>query len=111
MAKDLTDDLTDAIAKRDAVVIVGAGVSMAATEGAPCASWTGLLKHGVDHCAASGMALPKNWAERVRDEIDAEDLEELMSAAEKISRGQQGRAPSPWTLGNARVRDSGHPVL
>ena len=78
--------LKDAIAGGEALAIVGAGVSMASTKRAECASWTGLLHNGVEYCVNSVHPLPKGWAERVHAEIDSDDLDDLLSAAEKISR-------------------------
>ena len=40
-------DLAAAISERRAVLIAGTGISIAATGADPCASWTGLLKHGL----------------------------------------------------------------
>jgi tetratricopeptide (TPR) repeat protein len=81
------DDLRADIASGQAVVIVGAGVSMAATGKAPAASWTGLLEDGVAYCdGLLGPRLPARWAERRRDQLGSEDTEELISAAEDITR-------------------------
>jgi hypothetical protein len=41
------DDLREDLIGGQAVVVVGAGVSMAATGGASTASWVGLLNDGV----------------------------------------------------------------
>jgi hypothetical protein len=46
MPSTLLTDLQDQIAKGQAMVVVGAGVSIGATNGKPCASWQGLLQHG-----------------------------------------------------------------
>jgi hypothetical protein len=78
------DRLREEIAQGRALAVVGAGVSIAATCNAKPASWTGLLEHGVDHCHALGQ--PPEWADRVRAEIQSGDPEDLLSAAEKISR-------------------------
>jgi len=81
----LLEDLKNQIAKGQAIVIVGAGVSIGATHNKPCASWTGLLHHGVDRCVEVAPGLPANWAQRVHAEIDSSDLDDLLSAAEKIA--------------------------
>jgi hypothetical protein len=81
------DDLRADIAAGQAVVVVGAGVSVAATGNAPAASWTGLLEDGVAFCERLlGPSLPDGWAERRRDQLASGDTEELISAAEDITR-------------------------
>jgi hypothetical protein len=42
------DDLRQEIADGQVIAIVGAGVSIGATNNNPVASWVGLLRHGVD---------------------------------------------------------------
>jgi tetratricopeptide (TPR) repeat protein len=85
MAKELIEDLHQQIDTRQVVVIVGTGVSIGATNGNALASWTGLLHSGVDRCVEVAQPLPKGWAERANAEIDSGDLDDLLSAAEKIS--------------------------
>ena len=79
------DDLKECIAKGKALVIVGTGVSIAATDNAPCASWKGLLRHGADRCVKHCAAPRIGWADIVRQEIDSDDVDNLLSAAEKIT--------------------------
>jgi hypothetical protein len=69
------DDLREELAARQAVVIVGAGVSVAATGRAPTASWVGLLD-GVAYCEALlGPSLPDGWAGRRRAQLASGDTE------------------------------------
>lgn len=92
-------DLRQAIHSGQAVVIVGAGVSIGATKGHPCASWQGLLKNGVQRCVDVAQPLPTNWENRVTAEIDSGDLDDLLSAAEKITQklgGKRGAEFSRW---------------
>jgi hypothetical protein len=84
--RDLFAELSDEISNGRMLVIVGAGVSIAATGDRGVASWTGLLRDGVGRCETVAESLPEGWGERVRAEIDSGDLDELLSAAEKISR-------------------------
>src|SRR5260370_14838698 len=81
----LVDELKKEIADGRAILIVGAGVSIAATDKHPCASWTGLLHDGAARCADLQPALRDKWLTRVNEEIDADDLDDMLSAAEKIS--------------------------
>jgi hypothetical protein len=48
----LIDDLRGEIAANRCIVILGAGVAIYSTNNAPCASWTGLLRDGVERCRA-----------------------------------------------------------
>jgi hypothetical protein len=81
------DDLRAELAAGQAVVVVGSGVSVAATGNASAASWTGLLENGVAYCQSLlGPTLPQGWAERRRGQLASGDTEELISAAEDITR-------------------------
>lgn len=84
--RDLLGELRAGIAAGRMLAVVGAGVSIAASGQAGVASWIGLLRDGVERCVAVCGSLPEGWADRVRAEIDSGDLDELLSAAEKISR-------------------------
>lgn len=105
----LTQDLRQEIAKRQVVLIVGAGVSAATTANDAISCWTGLLLDGVDRCKAVVPGLPLDWADRMRSEINSGDMDDLLSAAEKISsklsaHGEYGR----WlreTVGELKPKD------
>jgi hypothetical protein len=79
-------ELQERIDRKQVVAIVGAGVSMGATNKNQLASWTGLLKDGVERCCRRPLSLPKGWRERVFDEIESGDLDDLLCAAEKVYR-------------------------
>ena len=84
------DEIARAIDDGSAVIVVGAGVSVMATlhpDGSieSNATWTGLLRHGVEFCEQNVADLPDGWAKRTLEEIDSGDLGELLAAAEKIS--------------------------
>ena len=88
------DVLRSAIEKGQALVLVGAGVSIGATKGQvvqvgkkkfPLASWTGLLHHGVTYCEQWVKAdLPRGWSKAVRAEINVADCGSLIGAGTKI---------------------------
>lgn len=111
MERDLLDELRHEISRGRMLVVAGAGVSMAATGEDRLASWTGLLRHGAERCVEAGVPLPGGWIERVRAKIDSGDLDELLSAAEKISRklgAPCGPEYARWlgeTVGSFRVQD------
>jgi tetratricopeptide (TPR) repeat protein len=107
----LLDDLRNEIAEGHVLAIVGAGVSIGATGAEPVASWTGLLKNGVERCVEVAQPLPTGWAERVRGEIESGDMDDLLSAAEKISAklgAPQGGEYRRWlreTVGQLQMKD------
>jgi hypothetical protein len=88
MGNILLEDLQREINAGCVIAIIGVGVSVAATNNKPAASWRGLLHHGVDHCheLKSLTGVDEKWAKRVHEEIDSGDLDDMLSAAEKISR-------------------------
>jgi predicted NACHT family NTPase len=108
---ELRDDLIHQLREGRVVAIVGAGVSMGATNRAPCASWQGLLHHGVKRCEAVASKLPQDWAKRVHAEIDSGDLDDLLSAAEKITQKLGGRGSAEYkrwleeSVGELRAAD------
>jgi len=87
MGNLLLKDLQREIEAGSVIAIVGVGVSIAATNNKPAASWQGLLHHGVDHCCELKQLTGVNdkWAKRVHAEIKSGDLDDMLSAAEKIS--------------------------
>jgi len=81
----LLHHLQEELRKGQVVVVVGAGVSVAATGGSPIASWSGLLLNGVDHCEAVAHPLPLGWGNPVRQQIQSGDTLEMVLAAENIA--------------------------
>jgi tetratricopeptide (TPR) repeat protein len=65
----LIKDLRAQIERGQVIAIVGAGVSMGATNENPLATWTGLLEDGVARCWEIAQPLPDDWRERVLAEI------------------------------------------
>ncbi|MGH8901293.1 MAG: HEAT repeat domain-containing protein [Egibacteraceae bacterium] len=111
----LVGDVAREIAGGQVVVVVGAGASIAASGGVRAASWTGLLATGVERCEQLVPGLPAGWGERVRGEIGSGDLDDLLSAAEKVTRklgGRQGGEYRRWlreTVGSLELRHSAVP--
>ena len=79
----LLGDLRGLLAGRKVLVVVGAGVSIGASGGAPAASWTGLLEHGVERCVQLGLAAGP-WAARQQDALRSGDLDELLAVAQQV---------------------------
>jgi len=111
----LARDLSEQIAGRQVVVVVGAGVSIAASGGAKAASWTGLLTTAIDRCEQLAHNLPAGWGERIRGQIDSGDSYELHSAADNVTHRLGGRHSGKYrrwlreTIGRLRLRDPAAP--
>ena len=89
---ELAEDLRADVAGRQVVVVVGAGVSVAASERAAVASWPGLLEHGIARvervCAGR---LPGRWAEIMRMQVASGDVGLLLAVAEQVTEWLGGR--------------------
>jgi hypothetical protein len=83
---DSADELRQKILRRKAVIVLGAGVTAGATNGDPVSTWTGLLANGVTYCEQHVGGLSPGWAERARADIASGDPDDLIVAAEKITR-------------------------
>jgi hypothetical protein len=95
--KRLIRELRRDLASQRIVVLLGAGVSMATSNGAPEASWKGLLIHGIEHCAAFGQPRPvSGWSERMRWLIEYGDVEDFLAVATEIERRLQGDKFRDW---------------
>jgi len=78
-------DLRALIARRRVMVVVGAGVSLAATNGNRLASWTGLLEDGLLRCRSVYSSLSEEWLKRKRDDLNSGDPDDLQSVAEVVA--------------------------
>lgn len=106
----------DAVNKRNIVFVVGAGVSIGATNGAESASWRGLIEDGINRVSAmSTTGVSAGWPNMVRGMLDegyhASDTSLMISAASQVSTklkalGQQAFAD--WlhdTIGSLETKD------
>ncbi|MBI1929456.1 SUMF1/EgtB/PvdO family nonheme iron enzyme [Candidatus Poribacteria bacterium] len=111
MSEQLRKDIRDEIAEGRVVVVVGAGVSIAATKGASVASWDGLLKDGVRYCREVAGA-PEQWANLRLAQIKTGETEELITAAELITTrlgGREGGEYARWlkeSIGSLSIKDA-----
>jgi tetratricopeptide (TPR) repeat protein len=109
----LVEDLRAELARGRVVVLVGAGVSIGATDEAPVASWAGLLEDGVARCEGLGWPLPAGWGDRTRAQIESGDVEELLLAAEAVTGRLGGRGHGEYgrwlkeTVGELHASDLG----
>jgi SIR2-like domain len=108
----LLGDLQDQVAKRRVVAIIGAGVSIGATEHAPTASWIGLLKDGIARCESVGNSPPPaGWGNRQRAALGADDPVDRIGVATQIEErlgAPDGGEYAKWlreTVGQLRARD------
>ncbi|XXT18114.1 AAA-like domain-containing protein [Sorangium sp. So ce429] len=103
----LLSAVRDRVASSKTVILVGAGVSINATRGAGCASWTGLLTSGVKHCEELGL-IDDAERDRLIEDVGASDTRRLLTAAEIISNhlgapdGGEYRAWLRDTVGSLR---------
>ncbi|MGH3219923.1 MAG: SIR2 family NAD-dependent protein deacylase [Streptosporangiaceae bacterium] len=84
-------------------MVVGSGISLAASGQAPTASWLGLLQSGIKRAATFNSNLPSDWKEHILKELEyAEEndyLPDLLSVAEKITTalgGKEGGELKAW---------------
>lgn len=111
-APTVRDELLEQLARRQVLVVVGSGVSIAATANNAVASWKGLLQSGVARCLARHPELDVAWAGRVLEQIDG-DMVNLLCAAENISRrlgAPNGGEYAGWlqdTIGTLRATNPG----
>src|SRR5437868_14273751 len=105
MGDALIADLKQAIAKYDAIVVVGTGVVAAATAQNKLASWPGLIEHGIDRCV--DLPLMNGTVERVL--LKDGDVDHLLMGAESVSRklgAPEGGEYGQWlheSVGGLRV--------
>ena len=111
------DELRTALEDGRLVVIVGAGLSMHATDASPCASWSGFLDESINHARRSVTSADEAWADVVNGTLkyarNTADSGFLIRAAgmirDKIAEnGPQGIAD--WlaaTIGALRARNEG----
>ena len=101
------DEIRDALRRRQVVAVVGAGATIAATNGAPEASWYGLLQHGISHCERFGQPrLASSAADQFRELLREGDLDCWLSAATLIETKLAAPHGAEWgrwihaTVGN-----------
>lgn len=77
--------LATAITRKEAVLILGTGVSVESSRNADGASWTSLLKAGIAFAkTAAPTEATDAWAAKVREEIDRATTRSLIAAAGDI---------------------------
>ncbi len=79
-----------ALSRQKLVLMLGAGVSAAATNGHKLSMWQGLVNHGIDRCVQLG-ARDETWADRAKADVNSPYDDDLIAAAEKATSGMGGR--------------------
>src|SRR4051812_1501666 len=91
MSRALLDDLQATVANGTALVVMGAGVAIRTTSGAPTASWKGLLLAGVDRVEELRPAdLPPGWETLAREWIQCGEPQRLLAVAEQVTKWLDG---------------------
>lgn len=85
MSDQWTQYLRLEIIGRRAVVVVGSEFSAGATNGAPTASWLGLLHDGIARCERLWPARASEWSQ-LRKDLRALDMRTPLSVASALSR-------------------------
>ncbi len=86
----LIDELRRSIKDKRAVLIVGAGTSIAAT-GSPNASWKGLLRMGIERCVYVGSPRPRlGWEGVMLQLLEIGDIEDWLLIAEQVQQRLNG---------------------
>lgn len=99
---------TEQSASERPLLVIGTGVSIQATAGAPAASWSGLLWLGLEKCKSLVVqrGLKRFAYEAIKDKLSTGTVEDLLDAAgsiEKLLRRAGGTIYKTWlaeTLGS-----------
>ena len=71
--------------RRGVIIVVGAGVSRAATGGAAVAAWPGLISNGLTHCLERGFK-PPEWGTKWAPFLKSDDSKDLVLVAGRVQR-------------------------
>ncbi|HTQ39800.1 MAG TPA: SIR2 family protein [Pirellulales bacterium] len=81
----LLEDLRKRIAQGNAILIVGAGISISASGNAPAASWKGLLQNGLDRCIGLRL-LEVPEAENLRRLLESNKADMWLVVAQAVEK-------------------------
>ncbi|MEZ0362861.1 SIR2 family protein [Mycobacterium sp. pUA109] len=100
-----------ALSKKQLVLILGAGVSAAATNGHRLSMWQGLVNDAIDRCVELGER-DQMWADRAKADVTSPYDDDLIAAAEKATSGLGGRTNPQYrrwlrdTVGALHIEDT-----
>ena len=110
-AASAVNAIRTALFNEQLVLVLGAGVSAAATKGNPLSMWQGLVNNAIDRCVELS-ARDQPWADRAKADAASPYDDDLIAAAEKATSGMGGRT-SPnyrrWlreTVGSLNINDT-----
>jgi parallel beta-helix repeat protein len=90
MTDQLVSDLREALRSGAAVVVAGAGVSLAASGGSAL-GWDGLLAAGIRWCQDHVPTLPLDWATAVKQVLAVGDISSMLATAQMVTDWMGGR--------------------
>lgn len=91
MAKFLVQELTRHVNSRHAILVAGAGVTIASTGDPKNHSWQGLLRSGLQRCQDIDASLDPSWIADVQAKIASTDAASLIEGAQRIQSWLEGR--------------------
>jgi hypothetical protein len=97
MTDALKVELAERIAAKRVLVVVGTGVSLAATGGEKLASWKGLITNGIERCVTLGLeGSDAEWQELQQRQLSRPHISDLLGVAEQVERRLQSRGQGDW---------------
>ncbi len=92
----LIDDLRAELARGEVLVVVGTGVSIQATDGAECATWSGLIRNGIEHAAGTNL-LTVDDSRKLCNRLQKNTIKDFLDVAQKVSEalGAPDGVPPP----------------
>lgn len=91
-----TETLRKLVADREAIVVAGAGVAIAASGGAPQVSFRGILESGVRWCEENLTGLDEGWGERMRASLRSGDRVDQLTVMSQLDVRIRGEDRGSW---------------
>ncbi|MFD5845682.1 SIR2 family protein [Streptomyces chartreusis] len=84
MSNYLRAEIVESLRRDDTVFIIGAGVSILASEAAPTASWIGLIEDGMTLCVDLDPSLGKRWISEQKRELRRGETASMTGVAQSV---------------------------
>jgi len=113
MSKYLRKELVEALAGNQALLVLGSGVTLAATSDAAVAGWHGLIGHGLERACDLRPDLPPSWLNDGRKLLRSKSVSDLIVAAQRVTealRGIPGNHYAKWlrdSIGTLEITNPG----
>jgi hypothetical protein len=114
MSKYLRKELIDAISSRQALLLVGSGITIAATDGESTASWYGLIEHGLERAHDLRPDLTVSWLRDGRKLLKSRSTSDLIVAAQRVTsalREIPGNHYAKWLKDSIGMLQVTHPGI